>query len=466
MKKLGLNEDFICRIWEDKSFYTSLKTCNGESVEILNHGTKNPDAGPDYKDAKVKIDGKIYTGSIEIHRSVKDWYAHNHKGDNKYNDLILHVAFYENDEGENYADPKVRKARSIPNVILSKFLSRSVHEIWKEIINKPSPEFKLPCYPDNSSVALPLKNEWIIALSRERLNFKTARLKSQIESLSTEIKKKILWEQVMFEFICEALGYSKNKEAFLRLSRMVELDIIKKKNLSLTEIDALLFGLSGFLYDLSFKDWYITQLKTNWQRLKDELKAGQMDKSEWSFFRLRPSNFPTLRIAYASGLLHDLLNNNLFKDIIRIFESGNNIKKSLLKRFLEIQISEYWHHHYNFGKLASNELNSIGKERITDIIVNVIVPLVSLYAELFDKVNLKSRVEYFYKKEKQKSGANEVIRVMEKQLCLKVNTMSGEQGLLQLHNFYCVKGKCGTCEIGKTVFANEKVNEPLRIILY
>lgn len=466
MKKLGLNEDFICRIWEDQSYYSELKTCNDECVAILDYGKKNYDAGPDYKDAKVKIGEVIYSGSIEIHRSLKDWYLHNHKGDNKYNDVILHVVFYGNDCDENYDCPKVKKSRKIPTVFLSQFLSKSIHEIWKEIINNPSPAFKLPCYPENNSVALQLKTEWLTILSQERLLLKSNRLRSHIGELSSDVKKKIIWEQVFFEFTCEALGYSKNKEAFLKLSRKIDLHEINKKELSLTELDSILFGLSGFLYDLSYKDRYILELKSNWQRIKNDLKKAQMDKSEWNFFRLRPPNFPTLRIAFASGLLYDLLKNNLFKDIICIFERGNSMKKELVKRFSDIQISGYWKSHFNFGKQSKTEVKIIGIERITDIIVNVIVPLVYLYSELFNKMNLKNRVEYFYKKEKQKSGTNEITRVMERQLFVKINSLSAEQGLLQLHNFYCVKGKCSECEIGKIVFTNEKVNEPLRIILY
>lgn len=465
MKKLGLNEDFICRIWEDDSNYNGLAACSGEDVEVIDRGTRNYDAGPDYKDAKVKIGEIVYSGSIEIHRSVDDWYLHNHKGDNKYNNVILHVVFYGSDSGDTES-PKVKRSRSIPTVILSEFLTRSVHEIWKDIINNPSPAFKLPCFPDNLSVYHSVKKEWLAKLSFERLIFKTGRLRSHIEEISNDIKKKIYWEQTLFYFICEALGYSKNKEQFLKLSGKIDLIKFKKIKLSLIEIDSVLFGLAGFLYDLRYQDNYIYELKTNWQKLKTDLNIEIMDRSEWNFFRLRPPNFPTLRIAFSAGLLYDILYNDLLKDIINIFENGSNVKKELMHRFNDIHISEYWKKHYNFGKVTANEINIIGKERITDIIVNVLLPLTYLYSEFFEKINLKNRIEYFYKKEKQKSSSNEVIRVMEKQIDIKVNTLSDEQALMQLHNYYCVKGKCSDCEIGKIVFSNEKVNEPLRIILY
>lgn len=466
MKKLGLNEDFICRIWEDKSYYNGLKNNNDESVEILDYGKKNHDAGPDYKDAKVKIGDAVYRGSIEIHRSLKDWYLHNHEGDNKYNDLVLHVVFYGNENDEININPKVKKSRIVPTVILSDYLTKSIHEIWKEIINNPSPAFRLPCFPDNKIVSHTILNDWLNSLSIDRLNFKSERINHRLKEISSDIKKKYCWEQSLFEFICESLGYSKNKEQFLRLSNKIELSQIRMHNLSRMQIDSLLFGLSGFLNDLRFKNQYIGNLKDDWKILKDIFRKEIMDKSEWNFFRLRPPNFPTLRIAYASGLLFEILHGNLFRDIIKIYEDSANVKTELEKRLVNIKVSEYWSTHYNFGKETKSEINVIGRERITDIISNTIIPAVYLYSQIFYKENLKKRVEFFYRKEKQKSGNNEVTRIMEEQLDIRVQSIADEQALIQLHNYYCVKGRCNECEIGKIVFDNGKVNEPLRIILY
>ena len=466
MKKLNLNENFICRIWEEKSFYSGLKTLEGENVEVMDYGKKNFDAGPDYKDARVKVGNVVYSGSIEIHRSMGDWYLHNHKGDNKYNDLILHVVFYQSGDDENLKAPVVKKARSINTVILSEHLNKSIHEIWKDVINNPTPAFKLPCFPENNIVADSVKAEWLSKLSVERLKYKSKRIELRLAEIASDIKKKIYWEQVLFEFICEALGFSKNKEQFLKLSKNIDLPEIKKINLNRTEIDSLVFGLSGFLNDLRFRDKYIEELKSDWTNLKNVFRKEVMNKSEWNFFRLRPPNFPTLRLAFASGILSEIINNDFLKDVVKIFEEGDKVKNELERRFTVVPVSDYWKFHYDFGKETKSESSIIGKERITAIISNVIVPFVYLYSINFGKENLRKRVEYFYKKEKLKSGTNEVVRVMEKQLDVKVRSLADEQALIQLHNFYCVKERCSECEIGKIVFSNEKVNEPLRIILY
>ena len=134
MTKLNLSENFISQIWENKSYYSDLMTTNDEHVSVIDYGSKNTDAGPDYKNARVNINGKVYTGSIEIHRSVKDWHLHNHRNDKKYSDLILHVVLYGNENEELFSNPVVRKSRHVPTVILSNHLTKSLHEIWKQSI--------------------------------------------------------------------------------------------------------------------------------------------------------------------------------------------------------------------------------------------------------------------------------------------------------------------------------------------
>lgn len=466
MSKLSLNENFICRIWEEKSYYSGLKTIDGENVEIIDYGRKNPDAGPDYKNAKVKIGDVFYSGSIEIHRSRKDWYLHNHKGDSKYNDLILHVVFYGSDLNEEIGNPVVKKSRSIPTVILSEFLTRSIHNIWKEIINNPSANFRIPCYRKNKQIDQNAKTDWVNHLGMERLKFRSERINTRLEEIAGNVKKKIYWEQVLFEFICEALGYSKNKEQFLLLSRRIEFNEIKKMNLNRLEIDSVFFGMSGFLFDLRFKDSYINEIKFLWNDLRSKLRKETMDKSVWNFFRLRPANFPTLRIAYASGLLFEIIYEDFFKNIIKIFEESDSVNRDLEKCFKSIISSEYWIDHNNFGRASKSSNNPIGKERIADIITNVLLPIVYLYSLKFGKEALRIKVEFFYIKVKQKTTSNEVTRAMADQFDFKANTLSESQGLIQLHNFYCVHERCGKCEIGKIVFKNLDSNEPLKIILY
>ncbi len=465
MIKLSLNENFVCRIWENKSYYIKLLTTEKVPVEVIDYGIRNTDAGPDYKNAKVKIGNILYSGSIEIHCSLNDWYMHHHTRDDKYNDVILQVVFYRSINREDIL-PLVKRARHIPTVILSDFLSISIHSIWRDIINNPSPNFRLPCYPKNSRVSHALKIQWLNILSVERLRYRSERIRNRLLELSDQVSKKIFWEQVLFEFICEALGYSKNKDQFLKLSQKIEIVTLKQMAPGRLQLDSLLFGLGGFLKNIRYKDEYIVDLKDQWDNLKDIFKRESMDKSEWNFFRLRPANFPTLRIAYASSILYEIIYRDFFKKIILTFESSNEIDTDLIKLFKETEVAIYWKNHYVFGKESKSEVNAIGAERINNIVVNVLLPMVYLYSVYFENMNLRNRIEFYYKKVNYKDAGNEITRVMEKQLDLNINFLADEQALIHLHNFFCVKGKCKECDIGKIVFEKERDVEPLKIILY
>lgn len=465
MKRLNINENFICRIWEDSSFYKDLRTAEGLQIVIIDYGRKNSDAGPDYKDARIKIGDRIYSGSVELHRSENDWHHHGHKADCKYSDVILHVVFYREDIESGRIPAKAKKSRMIPTVYLSEFLTRSVHEIWKEIINNPSPSFRLPCFGLNKSVPDSIVNEWIAKLAVERLRNKCDRMEERFNELAEKSSGMDQWKQLLFEFICEALGYSKNKNQMLTLARRISVQEISKLNLDPVMMDSLCFGLSGFLKDMRFRDDYIISLKSCWNELRDTVKKEIMDKSEWNFFRLRPQNFPTIRIAAASGILNEIINRDFLERLMQIIEAGD-LRSGIESLMTNLTFSDYWKNHYRFGKESPQSKNIIGSERINDIIVNVFLPFICIYSEKNGKQNLKNRVLFFYKKESQCRGRNEIVRVMENQLCFNVSSLSGEQGLIQLHNFFCIEGKCSQCEIGKAVFISNKVNEPLKIILY
>ena len=171
MKQLNLNENFVSRIWEESSYYENLKTTEGHEVEVLDYGVRNFDSGADYRDTKVKINGVVYTGDIEIHRSLKDWSQHKHKRDGKYNKVILQVVFWDSDY-EKDSIPSVKGPRQVPTIVLSNFLVQSIHSIWKDIINKPSENFQLPCYPKNLELSDSVKKELIKSIGLKRLKYK------------------------------------------------------------------------------------------------------------------------------------------------------------------------------------------------------------------------------------------------------------------------------------------------------
>jgi hypothetical protein len=375
------------------------------------------------------------------------------------------VVFWGDNEGSL---PVSAKSRIIPTIILSEFLIKSIHEIWKEIIDNPSPSFKLPCYPENSNLAREFKKNWFENLSLKRLLYRSGRIRQRLdefESRTGEPFQKNCWEQVLFEFISEALGFSKNKNQFLKLSGTIDLNKIKTNNFNLIQIDAYLFGTAGFLDNLKYKDDYSDTVKSEWKIIKDTLRPAIMQKDEWNFFRLRPQNFPVVRIAYASALCHELVYNDFFRRIVLCFEKSKNVLKDIKDIFADIKISDYWINHYNFKKERKDVSASIGSSRIIDIIINVILPFLYLYSGAFQKNELKERIMEVYFSTKG-YNKNEVTRVMETQMFYLIKTISESQGIIQLHNFFCVKEKCKDCRIWRELYSTDNISDVLRIILY
>lgn len=463
--KLNINEDFICRIWEGgDAYFSELVSDSGQDVEVLEHGTRNYDSGPDYKNAKIKIGGKIFTGDIEVHRDFKNWAEHNHPKDRRYNQVILHVVMW---DSEDRTPPKLRIKRDLPSVILSNHLTSSVHVIWQDIISKPTGKFRLPCYEHNSTV----ENDTIIktlgGLSIERLNLKVKRIKNRIHELGSSFNReslpvnKSVWEQVLYEFIFEALGFSKNKEQMMKLSSSVTLKLLGKyAGNNIISIQALLFGSAGFFFDIRSKDDYIDTIKEYWSKNENKLNTSRLQRSQWNFFGQRPQNYPTLRIAYGSQIVYRFLFNNFLKELIYLFNNEVNSKKlfSGLSELFTPRKDNYWQNHYDLGKLSKNKNKLGGLKRITDVIINVVIPFAFLYGETFNKKNIIQSSINLYNESKI-TPDNNIIRLMNSQLLkgrkIKLNTPAFEQAVIQLYNFYCTREKCSNCEIGKRVSSNK-----------
>lgn len=459
--RLNISESFICKIWENPEYYSGLQTTEGNDIRIIDYGARNYDSGPDYKNAKIQIDEKTLNGDIEIHRDFKNWEEHNHQKDRRYNSVVLHVVLWDSKERKS---PKLRIKRDLPTVILSNFLKKSIHDIWQEIINKPSEKLVLPCSNINDEVETSTISRWMEELSFERLQLRSNRIITRIlehhKITGLPVKKKILWEQVLYEFIFEALGFSKNKVQMMKLASSADVFSTKRnlKNAAALQLQAILFGSSGLLFDVRTKDFYIDEIKSLWKQFEPKTQKTGLSRADWNFFRQRPGNFPTKRIAYGSQILHKILNQNLLKQIVEIFRSASfNIRecsKSIIHLF-EAANDEYWETYYDFGKKSKNKSGLIGKQRLDDIVMNVIIPFMYVYGCEFDDKLIKQNSLRLYN-ELKTTADNSVISIIQNQVIknrgVKIETLALEQGAIQLYNFYCMQERCSKCEIGKRVF--------------
>lgn len=463
--KLNINEDFICRIWEGgKKYFSGLVSDRGDDVEIIRQGERNYDSGPDYKNAVVKIGGKTFTGDIEIHRDFKNWDEHSHPKDRRYNSVILHVVLWDDIDRK---PPKLRIRRHLPTVILSNHLRASIHDIWQDIISEPSPRFRIPCYDYNDTISDDTILNMLSKAADERLHLKISRIKRRLAELSPSPGGDIIpaakqvWEQALYEFIFEALGFSKNKVQMLKLSSNVPLKLLYRyAGHDTVKIQAILFGAAGLFFDIRSKDAYIDTVKDFWRNIEGKLKIQLMNRNEWNFFGQRPQNYPTLRIAYGSQIAAKLMFGSLMKAVISLFSADLNSKKlfaELISLFEPIR-DDYWQSHYDLGKASKTVYALGGRQRLTDIIINVLVPFVYLYGDTFNKSVVKLNSIELYNNLSIKSD-NNITRLMHQQLikhrALKMNTPAKEQAVIQLHNFYCTRGKCENCLIGKEAFKNK-----------
>lgn len=477
---LNINESFICRIWEGgRSFYGNLVADSGEEVEVIDHGKRNYDSGPDYNNAKIKIGNKILTGDVEIHREYKNWIEHDHHKDRKYNSVILHVVMW---DSEDKTPPKLRIKRDVPTVILANHLKSSIHEIWQAVISKPSGQFRLPCSgktPDISKAQLMM---WLERLSRQRFDLKVERIYTRLDELTAQyggntgsitVKRK-LWEQTLYEFLFEALGYSKNKEQMLKLTKFLPLErlrsILKGDEDDVIRLQSILFGTAGLLFDVRMKDEYIDKVKEFWGSVKSELNPERLARHDWAFYGLRPQNFPTVRIAYGSQLILNILQKGLLKSMVTYSDQVSVKPSRLYKYFTDLLLPEpddYWNSHYDFGKVTKKKNVLLGMQRIGDIIINVILPFTFLYSRIFSLPNVRVNVNNIYRVLRT-DPENSVLKVMRTQLLdryeININTPSLEQAAIHLYNVYCTRQRCNECDIGKKVV--DKTGFDYKIIYY
>jgi hypothetical protein len=486
-QKKNVNERFLRQIWQKKIFdQKDLKTLDGSSLQILSVGTQNNDGGPDFIQSKLRIGAEVYEGDIEIHRDITDWLLHSHSGNPKYNNIILHVVLYNQ---SSFIPTFTHSGRKIPVLILENYLTKPLSEVWEEAISEERDERNktIWCYDKNKSIPLEKKFIWLERLGYRRLEARIKHLEDRLDVIvaineESELKnidgaekvKFILekkkdkkhWEQLFYEGILEGLGYSKNREPFVKLSTLLDLEYLRtvldlsKPDLIL-RIQAILFGVANLIPAISeIQDEetanHINQMNAFWNEFSVEYKKERLNKNEWQFFRLRPQNFPTLRIAGLSFLIPSLIQGNLFKNAIQfIRQSENRVEKTIEKLvgLFNVEGTGYWCTHFNFSSETRKDSKSlIGQHRIDDIIINTLIPIIIQYSRFFNENRLEKlamSIYHFY----PHLSENETSRIIVEQLLDNnaVKTAKQQQGAIHLYKFFCMSNKCSKCDVGKII---------------
>jgi len=482
-------EELIYKIWEEKRIDSSLTTADGLSLEIIDCGERNHDeAGPDYRNARIKIGNITFNGDVEIDTLHSDWKTHGHNLNKRYNKVILH-AVLSNDS--SYPFVVTQSGRKVPTLSLEKFLSSSIKQNIEQDLKaiQSEDEIAMPCSQLNHKIKRREKLNYLKNLGLQRFRKKCEknieRLKELIllnelnikepkvyhdfhkEILTREYTQKDfehleLWQQLYYEQLFEALGYSKNKDIMLKLSKTVDIKFIKSVDrINKEKIESILFHISGMFPDVmdiadEETSEYLRKSLDLWSSIKNNYDSGLLNKNDWNFFKLRPQNFPTIRIAAGARLLEKIVIQEQFIRIINIFKQHTDINKLITKLRNEIIIKGdgYWSGHYNFNKETKTKLNYfIGLGRADEIVINIILPIYSVYFEINGDKELSQKVLDLYLNYYQKEG-NHLVDQINNTLGLKNEKFRSVyyQGMIDLFRNYCIKKKCMECEIGKQVF--------------
>jgi hypothetical protein len=427
-----INEDFLAYIWKHQYFDKSdLRISTGLPLAILKTGFQNTNAGPDFFNASVLIDFITWAGSVEFHVNASDWLRHKHTSDLKYDQVILHVV-WNNDLAIKRTD-----GSEVPVLELKSRVATGMLQTYQQL---QETRFSIPC-----GQLLHSASEISRTMMLERVLLD--RLKTKAGIILTEHSKTGRnWEETLYRSILKGYGFKINQPGFEKLATVLPLHIIRKHRHNLRQTEALVFGQAGYLE--TAEDAYISDLQKEYRFLHHKYQlAPPMNLSDWNFLRLRPANFPTVRLAQLAALISS--QEHWFATL---FQSEN---LSLLYKFFSAEPSAYWQTHYMPAKAGKLKISSLGKNSIELLIINVVVPLLVAFSrdrqqpELTDKaLNLLDQL---------KPEENSIMQ-MYQSLGFENRSAARSQGILELHNNYCKPVRCLHCAIGNSILKRAKSN--------
>ncbi len=419
-----MNEKFLQFIWKHKLFnINNLQTTSNEKIEILELGEQNFNAGADFLNAKIKINEVEWCGNVEIHQNSSNWYTHKHEINPSYDNVILHVVY-------NH-DVVVRNSK---NQIIPTLILQFNENLYKNYENLLKNEKIIPCQSEISKI----NKFFLLQFSKKLL---TERLMKKSKNILEILEKNYFhWEDACYQLLARNFGFKTNSETFVRLANSLPLNVILKHKNNLFQIEALLFGQAGMLSQLIDNDDYFSHLQQEYKFLQHKYNLKPVEFFEWKFLRLRPANFPTIRIAQFASLLH--YSHFLFSNFLNIKEIND------LFNLFSTEISEYWKTHYQFGKISKSKNKNLGKDAYNSSIINTLSPILYTYGKVKDD-------EYFVEKsyqilEKIEAEDNFITKDWEKVGIILRNAFES-QAFLELKNEYCTQKRCLDCEIGKEI---------------
>lgn len=405
------------RLWRSEDMVTN----TGKKVRVVDPGLLNTDAGPDFFNAKIEIDGHMWVGNVEMHYRATDWKRHHHDSDKAYDSVILHVVAKD--------DAPVRRTNGelIPQLVLE--VSPQFNADYASLVGAT---IEVPCATKIKQVPHLTIVEWVEGLAFERLHGKVERIHQLLDSFNGS------WEDVCYVTLARNFGFGINNDAFERLARRTPLRLLGKHSDSVLQIEALLFGQAGMLdAQKPGMDSYYNQLCTEYAFLSNKFQLTPMEKESWKLFRIRPQNFPYRRIAMLAQFIE-----GGFRMMNRILDAEG--EKEMLALF-EVELSGYWTKHYTFGKPNERATATLSRNSIDIILINTVAPLLYAYGELTGNYEMTDKAIKLLEDLRAESNSIVAHFVAYGIDCPDALT---SQALVQLKREYCDARKCIYCKIG------------------
>lgn len=420
-----MQEDFLHYLWKHKKInLTELETTDGEPIIIKLVGEHNHNSGPDFFNAQLHIGEQLWAGNVEIHVKSSDWFVHSHEQDQAYDNVILHVVW------EHDSDVFRKDNSAIPTLELKNKVSvEALSNYQKLFLNSRN---WINCQNDFPTIDNFILENWLERLFIERLNRKTEELNSLLLASNNN------WEAVLFKMMTKNFGLKINAESFFSVAHSFDFSIIRKLQSNQLALEALLLGQSGVLGG-EVQGTYFSELKKEFDFISNKFQLNNESVLPIKFFRLRPSNFPTIRLSQLAMLYGR--EHNLFSKIME-----TNSKNEFYELFY-VSTSTFWESHYTFNTASKKSKKVLSKAFIDLLLINTIIPIKFAYAKFQGKHNdeqiIKLVNEIFAEKNSIINKFNSLKKVATSAL--------HSQGLLQLKNAYCNKNKCLQCAVGNSL---------------
>ena len=451
----NIDEHFVQTVWNEQRFFDfDLKSTDGRPIQVLKPGLWNSDEGPDFVHAELLIDGDLHAGDVEIHINSSGWYNHKHHLDPRYNRVILHVVYLNDDINLR---TRLQNGKRIPTLEILNRLDAPIGDLFDE--RRESQETPInDCRVTGKTLQIEPVRSVLDDLGQERLLEKADVMRGMLARVD--------FEQLLYEGIMEALGYTKNSKSFRELAQRVPLSEIRGK--SDESIQAILFGVAGLLPSQSQQkiEWdeedkgFIEWLESIWESAEQYKNPTRMTAAQWHFAKMRPANYPSRRIPAIAQII-SRCQDTLMMDFLPLIEEASTAKPRALVR-IRRQLQErltpapsgYWENHSHFGKgIPQRGAALIGARRAADIIVNKLLPITLLWAEQSQSPKLTEAVQRLYNSypKLQENRITQQIKAQifnqEQPIKLISPSAKKQQGAIYLYKNFCRSQLCDLCPI-------------------